>query len=301
MRQFQAAGILLLAVMGGCRSSDRTITIEGAVITVEGHRFVADFIPLTFSPDGLLMAGFGTIENVVEVRDVGTGEIVSQFDSDWEKGFPALFSADAESLIILHQDDQTSASFSIPLSGGKMVQLHEVTLDSTNSPGPNYSFTVFAMSNGLALMNDGRLVIADGAIGDAYFDQYGSVWYRTDKGWISVRRDGEVTEHAERPSYLVEDGMAHRGSMHLLKDETTLKKNDAEAYVTAVWLDHDKAVELEDADTGEMVQDRTALIYVGADVITFAFVPNKEIVAVWTNGGLALVPYVVEPREPDKP
>lgn len=299
MRKYLAAGILLLVALGGCISSDRTITIEGATITVEGHRFVENFHQITFSSDGRLMAGIGSVENEFQVREVDTGEIVSRFDSDWMKGLPVLFSADGDSLIVLNEDEETTVSFSMPVSGGEMVMLHEVSVNKASARAMNYDFTALAFSHGVVLLNDGRLIVAEGAHKESFFDQYGAVWYRSDTGWISVGRDGEVAQHADRPSYLVEDQTLHRGSMHLAEEEVTLERNDAEAYVSAIWLDHDKAVAVKDAFSGEMVQDRTALVYAGADVFGFAFVPKRKLVAVVTAEGTALVPYSVSARESD--
>lgn len=300
MRHFQAVGILLLVALGGCRSSDRTITLEDSQITVEGHKFVPDFLPTTFSRDGRLMAGIDQVENEFQVRDVDTGEIVSQIYSDWDKGLPVLFSADGESLIILDEDEGTSVSLTMPVSGGEMVILHKVSVNESHATAWNYDCTAVAFSHGVVLFSDGRFVVAKGAHKEPFFDQYGAVWYRTDTGWIFVGRDGEVSEHADRPSYLVENQTQHRGSMHLAEEEVTLKRNEASAYVTAVWLDTDKPAPLRGP---EVSYDRTALVFVGADVYSAGFVPNRQIIAVGTTEGTAFVPYVVEPwnQVPEQP
>ena len=87
--------------------------------------------------------------------------------------------------------------------------------------------------------------------------------------------------------------------MHLVKDETTIQRNEAKAYITTVWLDDDKAIEMRGSEPDEYVQDRTALVYAGADVFSFSFVPNRKLVAIRTYEGTAFVPYVVKPRGKD--
>lgn len=295
--QIQVAGLLALIALCGCATtSNRTITLEGSLLSVERHSFVSGFIPLPFSSDGRLMAGISTVEDEIQIREVDTGQILSQFDLDWSKSFPALFSEDGESLILLGQDEDGIESFSVPVRGGEVVKLHEASVDEANPEGINYDFTMCAFSNGVVLLNDGRLVVVEGAEGTPYFDQFGAVWYRAERRWVSVGRGGEVTEHVERPSYLVEDQTVHRGSMHLVKDETTMERNGVEASVTTVWLDHDKAIILQDDDSEESVGTGTALVFAGADVFSFSFVPNRKLVAIRTYDGTAFVPYVVEPR-----
>ena len=245
------------------------------------------------------MAGFSNGEELIEVREVSTGKRVGSFPDLHFNGFPALFSPDNESLIIVSSKDPQSAI--VPVTGTDEepeIRSH-VSAPKAEFGGYNYDFTLFALTEGVVLFQDGELVAVEGATGEPFFDQYGAVWYRTSGGWSSVRRDKSVTQGVDRPGYLVQWQTAHRGSMHLLIDQSTLKRNDAEAYVTAVWLDHDKSVAFRDDDTGEMVQDRTALVYVGVDVYAAWFIPNRKLVSIMTNEGTALVPYVVKPR-PDK-
>ena len=77
---------------------------------------------------------------------------------------------------------------------------------------------------------------------------------------------------------------------------TSSSRITADASITAVWLDSDKGVEIQDSVSRQLVQDRTALVYVGADVYWMVFVPNKKLISVLTSNGTAIVPYAVEPR-----
>ncbi|MCH7903311.1 MAG: hypothetical protein IH944_01945 [Armatimonadetes bacterium] len=305
MKQFPIVGLFVLMALCGCRTSDRTITLEHSWITVEPHRFESGFLAITYSTDGELMAGLSEAEDSFEVRDVDTGSLVGSFPDLTTGWWPALFSPDNESLILVCSGKKVCESAVVPVTGTDTepvvharVSIDAVVEDESNESFGvnNYDSTLHALTNGVVLFRDGSLVAVAGAEGQPFFDQYGAVWYRSRSGWSSVGRDKSVTKGVDRPGYLVANQTVHRGSMHLLIDATTLERNDAEAYVTAVWLDHDKAVEMHDDESDELMLDRTALVYVGADVYWFVFVPNRKIVAITTNEGTAFVPYVVKPR-----
>lgn len=309
MRKHQAAGILLLAALGGCVSSDRTITLEEDSIRVGRQRFETGYFALTYSSDGELTAGLSEDQEVFEVREVSTGNLVGSFAEAFNGLWPALFSQDNESLILIDLSKKSVESIVVPVTGAveKPLASSQAALtwveEEDGGGGDvayNYNYTLAAADNGAVFFRDGSIVAVEGAIGDPYFDQYGAVWYRTGSEWSSVNLEKTVTRGVAKPAFLVEWQILLRGSMSLLADQTEMTRHEADAYVTAVWLDHEKAVETHDKEEDKMMQDRTALVYVGADVVFYSFVPNRRLIAVVTQAGTAFVPYTVEPRAVDR-
>jgi hypothetical protein len=126
---------------------------------------------------------------------------------------------------------------------------------------------------------------------EAGFDQYGNAWFGVGNAWTMVDRAGKQTRASSSP-FLVADQTTDRGSMHLRLTEQEMKYQGASAFVGSVWLSHDRAIR---SSKGRRAS--AALIYAGADVITYGFVPGRDMVYVVTATGSFLIPWKLGPVE----
>lgn len=139
----------------------------------------------------------------------------------------------------------------------------------------------------------GEVVLADGVVYSIPatarfgFDQVGSAWFTERGSWTMVGRDGRVRRQLAKPPALMQDQSRDRGLLHLTDSRTTLKFRDAKCFLTSIWLYHDRPRPARP----ELKPDRAAVAFAGPDVLTYGFLPGKNLIYVVSAFGSYLVPF----------
>jgi len=138
----------------------------------------------------------------------------------------------------------------------------------------------------------------------AGFDQFGSAWFGHKGDWSKVDRNGKVTRSLLRAPALTQDQTRDRGSLHLVGKEQEMSFQGSRSYVTCIWLTHDHAVPFRRIVDGKTIQVdesyRAAVVFAGPDVVTYGFLPGRDLIYVVSNFGSYLVPFettAADPRE----
>ena len=136
------------------------------------------------------------------------------------------------------------------------------------------------------------------------FDQFGSAWFGHGTSWSMVDRDGHLNRGLTKCPALVHDQTHDRGSLHLGATSQVMTYRDARSPVTCIWLTHDHAVPFTRKVEGKIVQVnepyRAAVVFAGADVMAFGFLPGRDLIYVVSGFGCYLVPYETKPADPSK-
>lgn len=288
--------VVPLLLLAGCRNSTRTIALKDGYFSIGDPTARTNQPAFTFSKDGSKMLAIKDMFSespTVQVVNRADNAVLAEYSVTEDSWFPLLFTEDGQGLVVVPQKGGSPLAQTIKIG----EDLPEPSHGENQFGGSafNHDFTVMAGKDGLVITNTGAVVHANGASGQPAFDQFGSVWYRTMNGkWVSVDPEGHVVPSASRPAYLVDDPQHHRGSMHLSDTQQDMEHEDAHAYVTAVWLHHDKA--LGGIDPQHNQRNRSALVHVGADVHDYLFVPGRNEIGVSDGDGMLFVPYSSDVR-----
>ena len=288
--------VVPLLFLVGCRSSTRTIDIHGGLFSIgePAAHYAAN--AYTFSRDGSKMCTLKDMFSdspTIQVVNREDGAVLAEYKVTQDSWIPLLFTDDGQGLVVVAQQSENLTAHTIKIGEDLPVPVQgENQLEFNTS---NHDLTMMAGKDGLVLTNSGAIVHAVGAEGRAAFDQFGNAWYRTKNGkWVYVDKEGHAVAAAARPAYLVDDPQHHRGAMHLSDTQEDLEHENAHAFVTAVWLHHDKA--LGGVDERRNPRNLSALVYAGADVNDYMFVPGRNEVAVFDSVGTRFVPYSSDVR-----
>ena len=301
---------LAAAALAGCRSSDRDILLADSELQVQpAVQLPAGTIPIAVNREGTRLALVRQInarEDAAEllVIDVDTQETLGHVELTSASGTTPVFSLDGLTLrydagskkMVNNVDWDFAAGTSTPVG----YEPHSVPLlRSFASSGWNYDRTIGILypSNESGNRKDGQIGLAEAApvtipFGEtAGFDQFGNAWFGVGNAWTMVDRSGKQTRASASP-FLVADQTTDRGSMHLRMTEQEMRFQGASAFVGSVWLSHDRAIR---SNQGRRAS--AALVYAGADVLTYGFVPGRDMVYVVTATGSFLIPWKFGPGE----
>jgi hypothetical protein len=316
--------LVLLALCGicGCKSSTRTISLgknEIETLTPIQFRFA---LPVAASRDGSRIA-------VAEDGPKGSNETtITVIDTDTQKNLATnrirngqgtmMFGADRDTLYMPSGEHYVAWN----LSSGKVeklnVQIPQVEVwPSPDATGWNSDRSIgikFAQENQTSdkgvtttFRSPGQLVTEGGKTQEipygetVGFDQFGNAWFGKGASWTMVDKTGKAKQSKTHPGFLVHDQSKDRGSMHLRATETEVTHKGAKAYVTCVWLSSDRAVPYTTQEKGKTVRVdkpyKAALVFAGADVYDYCFLPGRKMVFVVSGFGNYLVPYKIAPVE----
>ncbi len=310
MKPAPLAIVVVLAVTG-CRSSDRSIRIaEGQLKIAAALPLPDDVVPIAASRTGdriaLLAESPGGGETRVVVIDTDTQSALGECRLPKDAKATPMFATDGRSLYVDQPEGYVSWNFTTGVKTGVSAKrpdisafglMGEVGWNSDRSIGIARP-TQGTDSKGARLTEPGHIAVdgrnvADIPFGSSWgFDSYGHAWYGSGKTWFKVSRAGLI-EKGNQPGWLVRDQTRDRGAMHLRDTEQEMAYAGSSAFITCVWLTHDRFVA-----TGRGPQHRAALAYAGPDVITYGFLPGRDMVYVVTQTGSLLVPWKLSPAEP---
>jgi hypothetical protein len=130
------------------------------------------------------------------------------------------------------------------------------------------------------------------------FDTFGRAWIKYGRDWQVLDRSGSVRLESKRPRYLAPDQSKVRGSRSLTKTESTMSYQGSEANVACIWLTDDRSVPYaaKKREINLSPPGSTALVFAGADIYEYGFVPNRDLVYVVSDPGVFVIPYSVKPK-----
>ncbi|MCW5941184.1 MAG: hypothetical protein KIS66_03070 [Fimbriimonadaceae bacterium] len=297
-RIWLGGGLVCAVLIGGCQATTyRFETVNGIVETGTpdalgsgGPAFGALFShdgetigTVRYSPNG------NEAEFVVWDRASGTERLRYRFgEQDWT---PALFSADGRSVFFAGSFDGRPTVRRIPLDG----QAHRAPEGEAKPEGTVVRLDgngTVALLDDTILTADGRLTPLRGDATDLGYDRDGHIWVRA-RGWRRIEPTGK-TFVGDPPKGLDAEPGRRRPGLRLTSQGTTLEHLGASAFATAVWLE-DEANRPSPRKTARDDQPHAALVYLGPDVTSFSFVPNRNEVLVVTQTGSFVVPYTTKP------
>lgn len=138
----------------------------------------------------------------------------------------------------------------------------------------------------------------------AGFDQFGSAWVGHPGRWTRIDHNGAVTRGIARAPALTQDQTRVRGSLHLVARRQEMAFRGAKSYVTCIWLTHDRAVPFTRIVKGKVIRVnepyRAAVVFAGADVTEYGFLPRRDLIYVVSSFGSYLIPFETKPANPDR-
>ncbi len=271
----------LVLLLVACKSSDRTLALPGKTLTVgdlEQLRPVGA-LPMAFDRRGELMAvlHFGE-EAEVEIRSGDEFETLQSRKT--VDGFPFMLRSDSAALYCASQ--QGILELNLTSNTTKLLKEGDY-LPKVRNAGQTITVLEDAQGRFLTINSPGDILLSTAA---PRFDQFGNGWAKSNNGWSMISPLKPATNQASRPGYLVSDQSSLRGAMQLVTKKNTVTRKGAQAYVSTIWIDHVQA----------MGERRSALVFAGADVLYFGFVPNRDLVWVVTMNCSYLVPLNHKPE-----
>lgn len=307
--------IICLALLVGCRSSDRSIRLaEGDLRIERATPLPHGTIPIAATRRGdriaLLSEGPTKGEQSISVIDTDTLRELGRVDvPETSNSTPMFTRAGSELCLVLEEGlvawnyqtgsrrklDGTPAEVPLEkiLSGGGWNVDRSIAIASPRMESKRVGKKDVEVPVAGQVAVEGRKVCEVMWGSEAGFDSYGNAWSGAGGVWMKVDRNGKVETNATAPKGLTPDQSRDRGSMHLRDTQREMNYQGSSAYVTCVWLTHDRSVAPERGPN-----HRAALVYAGADVIAYGFVPGRELVYVVTQEGSFLVKWVHEKRAP---
>ena len=323
-----AVGLLAASLTGCAQGTDRTISLGAKVITTQIPIAITsvpqDAAPIAASPDGRRLAFVmhgGPGRASVLVVDTDSQRLLGKLLVPNGGGGTPMFSRDG-SVLDLGTDEgydawnyATGGRVKIAEGGPRASMESGIRFGGESGWNSDRTIAIEYPHYPLQLGGEARPTKRDpGQVGvsggrtfeiggtmRAGFDEYGNAWFGLGKNWTKVDRDGRVT-HSSRPKYLTDDQMKARGSMHLAETHAVTKYKKASAHVSCVWLSDDRAVPFTRVVKGKTYKIKepyqAALVFAGADVIDFGFLPSRNIVYVvcafaGANGHEAMQTYLV--------
>lgn len=286
------AGLMVAALMIGCRSSTTRFEAAGEIVETERPiPFASEgrAIGALFSPDGGMV---GILEGSPDgerfefaVRDRASGDEKLRYrldgDRDW---FPALFSADGRAVYFVGSFEDRVVARRIALDG----RVHETPAGEPRPDGALVRLdgsAFVALVNDTILTNDGKLVPLGAKVAEVAYDADGRLWAKAG-GWRRIEPSGKAVAGSAPRERLAEPGQ-RRSGLRLVSQDATLEFRGASAYGTAIWLTEDREL----PDKGRPDDPRATLAYFGPDVRAFAFVPGRDQAYVVTDAGSFIVPF----------
>lgn len=288
MRVVFAVGLLGLLLIG-CRTADRTILLTDGKVEVLPPIFLTNGrIPITASRDGKYVAVLEG-ETKLSVLQLDSLEPVAETPIPKDTKSTPIFSLDGKELLLDQSEGRVAWNFETGAKRKLDGPLPVVAIVDGFGGEWNVDRTI-----GYTLSTDskpGQVMFATGLTktippkAQVGFDPRGRIWING----TGFDRDGSVATFRGDPPqpYLVPDQSRVRGSMHLEAVETISEYRGASAPITCIWLVHDRAKVTQG-------KQRPALIYAGADVFEWAFVPGRNMVYVFTSVGSYFVPFKIE-------
>lgn len=306
--------IACFAILAGCRSSDRSIRLaDGDLRVVRTTQLPDHTIPIAATVKGdriaLLTGEPNGGEQSVLVIDTDSQRELGRVNIPKTKGSTPMFTREGTELCLVLEEGLMAWNYQ---SGSRRMlegEPADVPLEKILTGGWNVDRSIAIATPRTATKRvgnkdvevpvagqvavEGRNVLNVLFGSDVGFDQYGNAWAGSGKVWMRVDRTGGVETHSAPPRGLTSDQSRDRGSMHLRDTEREMTYQGSSAFVTCVWLTHDRSVPPERGPN-----HRAALVYAGADVIAYGFIPGRELVYVVTQEGSFLVKWVHEKRAP---
>jgi hypothetical protein len=304
---FLSTVILIAAGLAGCRGSSREITLGKWVLeTKTPIQLERMSVPFAVSSDGSRLAlqtdspvQEGATITVVEtdsLKVLGTLNVAKL-----GQGTP-IFSRDGTTLCLTTEEGYIGWSFATD----ERVKLPS-SPRANSIDGWNYDRSLaLARPSGPILRpkeqpSAGQVVLPMGQVVPippglkAGFDEFGDAWFGKPGNWTRVTRAGiESRGHMKAPP-LAGDQTRDRGSLHLVATETTMKLRDELAYVTCVWLTHDHPEGRPNPPGSNPERaSKAAVVFAGADVLFYGFLPGRKLVFVVSSFGCYLVPFEIE-------
>lgn len=306
------------ATLAGCRSSHRSILLAESELQIQpAVQIPLGLVPVAVNRDGTRLALVRPSDRLggdaeLLVVDVDSMKTLGSAELSSTSAATPTFSLDGKTL---HYDagseregnragsrNYVAWDYANDVTSPLPYEPHQVPLlKELGYGGWNYDRTIGirrpTASTGQRV--DGQIGLAEATPvripfgSSSGFDQFGNAWFGTGNRWTMVERSGKQTQASASP-FLVIDQTTDRGSMHLRLTENEMKYQGASAFVGSVWLSHDRAIR---SSKGRRVP--AALVYAGADVLTFGFVPGRDMVYVVTATGCFLISWKSGPGESD--
>jgi hypothetical protein len=286
------ASLLLLLVQGGCKTSTRTISVQGTILeTCPTHFIESTWLGLVGSSNGLYYTKSAFVDERhgrIDICEYRGHRVIRSFSVDENGPIPVMFDRNAENLYAISSTGGESANsqskrreetlLKINIATGEKTSLQSWSDEKGNLilGAKNYNHSIVGDS-GLLMTRNG---VVHSISSEATFDTYGNAWFKEAGRWVKLTPDGVKTFETKPPEGRVKDQTHQRGSMRLVEQQTTLKHKGAEAYVSTIWLEH-----------GRAKGNDSAVVESCLDMRAFGFVPGRKEIYLVTDQGVDLVEY----------
>lgn len=309
------AAIVCLALLAGCRSSDRSIRLAGEDLRIERTMPLPnETMPIAATAKGdriaLLAEGPNKDEQSIRVIETDTLRELGHVDVPKTSNSTPMFTRAGSELCLVLEEGLVAWSYQsgtrrkldgapaeVPLEkiltggGWNVDRSIAIATPRTETKRVGNKDVEVPVAGQVAV--EGRKICEIVWGSEAGFDAYGNAWCGSGRVWMKVDRTGKTETHSAPPKGLTPDQSRDRGSMHLRDTEREMTYQGSSAFVTCIWLTHDRSVAPERGPN-----HRAALVYAGADVIAYGFVPGRELAYVVTQEGSYLVKWVHAKRAP---
>ncbi len=299
--------ILTAAGLTGCRGSSRHVSLGQWVLeTKTPIQLDRQSVPFAVSSDGgrLALQTDSPLKEgaTITVRETDSGKSLGTMDvAKLGQGTP-IFSRDGKTLCLsteqgyigwTYATDERVKLPSSPRADPAEGWNYDRSLAIDRPSRPNLKPNEYP-SPGQVVLPMGHVVpIPAGS--KAGFDQFGDAWFGKPGNWTRVTRAGFATRGHTKAPTLAGDQTRNRGSLHIASTVTTMKFRDEMAYVTCVWLTHDHP-QARPSPPGSKPErpSKAAVLFTGADVLYYGFIPGRNLVLVVSSFGCYLVPFQIE-------
>lgn len=307
---FLSIAILSAIGLTGCRGSSRQISLGQWVLeTKTPIQLDRMSVPFAVSSDGSRLAlqtdSPAREGGKVTVVETDSGKVLGTLTYAKSGQGTPIFSHDGTTLCLSTEEgyigwsyatDERVKLFSSPRANSTDGWNYDRSLALEKPSGP-VRRPKEQPSAGQVVLPMGHVVPIPAGL-KAGFDEYGDAWFGKPGNWTRVTRAGvESRGHPKAPP-LAGDQTRDRGSLHLMVTETTMKLREELAYVTCVWLTHDHP-EGRPSPPGSKPErpSKAAVVFAGADILAFGFIPGRNMIFVVSSFGCYLVPFQIERSE----
>jgi hypothetical protein len=294
-----ALTIFACYVIIGCTGSDRKIFLGESEITTENPvQYMSDAFLLASSRDGAEIATV-SMARTITVWDTETRKSLGTTSIDKVHAAPMMFSSGG-TIVYVASDH---GYFAWRYATGEKIK---IASESPNWPAAWNSDRSIAFAQWKSDPGDPVQVTLPSAKtfatrrGDkAGFDQYGNAWFGSRTRWFKVDKSGLKTSSRTHPHFLDPDQSKDRGSMRLESTSSTMRHEGATANLNCIWLVDDRAQSQSAMKIGNVMREskpiKAALLFAGADIFQFGFIPGRNLVYVDSIFGYYLVPFKIGP------
>jgi len=309
------AAIALLALLVGCRSSDRALRLPSEDLQIERSTALPHgTIPIGASPKGdriaLLCEAPDKSHQIVSVVETDSLRELGRADLPATSNSTPMFTQDGTELCLVLDEGFVAWDFrtgrrrrldgepaQVPLekflTGGGWNADRSIAIATPRKTSKRIG------SKNVDVIEPGQVAVGGSKVSEIMwgsevgFDPYGNAWWGSGRVWTKVDRTGRVQTSSAPANWLTNDQSRDRGSMHLRDTESEMTYQGSSAYVSCVWLTHDRSVPPERGK-----DHRAALVFAGSDLVTYGFVPGRDLVYIVTQQDSYLVNFVRTKRAP---